>query len=103
MKYTVKEVKIDGKKMYSVINELWDMNERWIFDCYILSIEGTEKLDLVSSFLNFLTESYPSAHIGRGSIIDSARKCFTGMSTIEIHFENKDEADSYCNLLNEKM
>lgn len=98
MTYTVEKAK--GNKEVVVIDSRLDINERWVFEPYLLDICPNEEGDIVLPFLEYLIDNYPSVKINRGSVINSKRCCFTGMSTLIISFTDKDEAQSYANALN---
>lgn len=98
MTYTVEKAK--GSKEVIVLDSRLDINERWVFEPYLLDIKPNEEGDIVLPFLEYLIDNYPSVKIGRDSIIDTKRGCFTGMSTLVISFTDEDEAQSYASALN---
>lgn len=100
MTYIVEKAKAKNNNEVVVIDSRLDINERWIFEPYLLNIRPNEEGDIILPFLEYLIDNYPSVKIERGSVIDSKRGCFTGMSTLIISFTDKDEAQSYANALN---
>lgn len=98
MTYAVEKAK--GSKEVIVLDTRLDINERWVFEPYLLGIQPNKEGDIILPFLEYLIDNYPSVKIDRDSIIDSKRVCFTGMSTLVISFTDKDEAQSYANALN---
>ena len=98
MTYAVEKAK--GNKEVVVVDSRLDINERWIFEPYLLDIRPNEEGDIVLPFLEYLIDNSPPVKIDRGAVIDSKRSCFTGMSTLIISFTDKDEAQSYANALN---
>lgn len=103
MTYTVDKIKTISGDCFVVVNTKLDINERWVFEPYLLNIEPNEEGDIVIPFLDFLVNEFKSVNIGRGSIIDSQRSCFTGMSTIEISFSDESEALDYAMKLNSSL
>lgn len=100
MTYTVDKTKIFGKEVFVAIDLTLDINERWIFEPYLLDIEPDENGDIVMPFIDYLVGEYDSVHFVRDSIIDTKRSAFTGMSTISISFSNESEALDYASKLN---
>lgn len=102
MSYTVEEVKgpKGSESKYIVLDNRFETVEHWIFEAYLLNIETNEENDIVLPFAKYLVENFPSVRITRGSIIDSKRSCFTGLSYLEIAFLDKDEAQGYATVLN---
>lgn len=104
MKYTVKATKtIQGNDAYKAYNKKWESKDDWIYEVYLLSILPNEEGDIVIPFLDFLLENFKSVSFGRGSIVDSATKSFTGLSTVKITFSEKEDALGYARILNGKL
>lgn len=96
MTYTVEK----DKDKFFVLDKALEINERWIFEAFLLGDKISQAEDVVLSFLEYLVEKYPSVCIERGAIIDPTRNAFTGLSTIEISFSKESEAKSYADELN---
>lgn len=100
MNYAVEERKgLKGKK-YVVIDKNLNINERWLFEAYLLKIEADKDGDIVLPYIDYLNDKYNSVLFERDSIIDSKRSCFTGMSVITVSFTDKNEAQDYADILN---
>ena len=101
MKYVVEAIKSKSKEeRYEVYSADLNINEDWVFQVYLLDLEPTSDGDVILPFMDFLKEKYESVDFSRGSIVDSQRNCFTGLSTIHVSFGDKDEALDYADMLN---
>lgn len=101
MKYAVVEKKKAKGKIYIVVDKTTDINERWIFEPYILGIEPDKKTgDIVLPYIEYLNEKYSSIIFERGSIVNTKRNCFIGLSTVSVYFTDKKEAENYAEKLN---
>lgn len=106
MKYSVKEAKVyhggTTNDVYKVFSPQLESADDWVYEPYLLGIKDSD--NIVDDFWNSLTEKFPSKVIfERDALIDSKRKCYTGMSLINLYFVDMGTAKEYASLLNKAL
>lgn len=104
MKYIVeKSITIFGKTAYKVVNKSIESLDDWVYEAFLLEVQPSNDGDIIFPFLDMVNDKFKSAQFEREALIDTQRNCFSGLSVLKIKFINKEDAENYAELLNEKL
>lgn len=106
MSYKVREVSLyhadATHKVYQVFNPKMDTKESWVFDAYLMGVKASE--NVIDDFWNKLNDKFGNDVIfERDALIDSKRKCYTGISVINVLFQDINKAKEYASLLEKAL